>query len=562
MLEPGAILDKYRILAPIAAGGMGVVYKAEHVHLRRTVAIKVLLPNYALDERTRTRFAQEAYVQGQLAHPNIVEVTDFIHAGSVMAFVMRFVDGPSLEQVLHGDNAPWPVEKVIQVLRPVAEGVAYAHARKVIHRDLKPANILLDRANPSDDPGIPRITDFGLAKVLASTGGVTRTGAMLGTIPYMAPEQFRGRTDIDARADVYALAMVFRRLLTGALPVNPDDMEAVTEMYAGRRPLPDLTQMGVQLPPDLDRVLRAAVDPDPGRRPENASCFLSALDAIETSTHQAEMETLREAHAKELAKVRELANTRSQAAVVPPTKAKKGRLGLLTLLAACLPATLLLAVILLVVLVVALIGLADTSSKLETSQASLTHTQACLSARGKDEIDGLRADAVAEWTTYLVSHPYGNCADIAEKRLSLLYRYSLDIMGTPNSADLKLWKVKVCHEKEIPEKVWDCTVNGTSFARPVKDLAVTFYTNTSDKRTQAKDRLRTGYRLTGPSGTVLHAFDKENLQVASGDWAGLTWRVSLPISTFSPPGEYQVDVVAVDGKLRQQRVATTFFTLK
>jgi len=279
MLERDSTLDKYRILQPIAAGGMGVVYKAEHIHLRRLVAIKVLLPNYALDERTRARFAQEAYVQGQLSHPNIVEVTDFIHIGDVLAFVMRFVDGPSLEQVLQTESGPWPLDKVLQVLRPVVEGVAYAHARGVVHRDLKPANVLLDATIQASMLGTPRITDFGLAKVLATTGGVTRTGSMLGTVPYMAPEQFAGRSDIDARADVFALSMMFRRMLTGALPVDPNNMIAVTEVYTGRGPLSDPDDWGVELPHPLAQVLRRAASIDPSGRPTTAAAFLRAMEA-------------------------------------------------------------------------------------------------------------------------------------------------------------------------------------------------------------------------------------------------------------------------------------------
>jgi len=171
MLQSGAQFDRYDILGPIAAGGMGVVYRARHRLLQTEVAIKVLSSHLSLDERVRTRFAQEAYVQAQLEHPGIVAVQDFVDHEGQLAIVMRLVQGPSLEQVMGQElPGPWPVERVRQVMLPVLEAVAYAHQRGIVHRDLKPGNILLDRKDGGF--GVPKVTDFGLAKILASEGGL------------------------------------------------------------------------------------------------------------------------------------------------------------------------------------------------------------------------------------------------------------------------------------------------------------------------------------------------------------------------------------------------------
>jgi len=280
MLQPGETIEKYEVLGPIAAGGMGVVYRVRHRQLQQVVALKMLASHLALDDRVRQRFSQEAWVQAQLQHPNIVSVRDFVEAPGQLGFVMDLVDGPSLEQVITRERpGPWSLDQAMAVMGPVLEAVTYAHARGIVHRDLKPANVLLERSDDALGLGTPRITDFGLAKVLASTQGVTRTGTVMGTVPYMAPEQFRGSTQIDTKADVFALGMMLWRLLTGNLPVPPEDMMACTELYSGRQTMTWPASSTGVLTAAVRAEVSRALSIDPQGRQGSAGDLLQALTA-------------------------------------------------------------------------------------------------------------------------------------------------------------------------------------------------------------------------------------------------------------------------------------------
>ena len=277
MLKNGDLVGAYRIDAPLAAGGMGVVYRARHATLGHVVAIKALLPNLALKETVRLRFAQEAWVQAQLQHPGVARIIDFVQTESIHAIVMELIEGCSLEHVLSQERpGPWPLDDAMRLLRPIVAAMAYAHARKVIHRDIKPANVLMDRRGGAPWPGIPKLTDFGLARLMEATSGMTRAGTRMGTIPYMPPEQFSGRA-VDARADVFALGMLARQLVTGVLPVDPDDMMAATELYSGRVTLSSVGEVVPGLPPPFIAAVDGALALDPDQRPATAGVFYKAL---------------------------------------------------------------------------------------------------------------------------------------------------------------------------------------------------------------------------------------------------------------------------------------------
>ncbi len=280
MLQPGSRIDRYEIVAPIGGGGMGMVYQVRHAGLGSDHAMKVLLPNYAGSEKVRARFRQEAQIQSRLLnHPGIVRVSDLLEAEGILAMVMDLVPGPSLEHVLVSElGGPWALEATARVMWPVLEAMAGAHHVGVAHRDLKPANVLLDRS-AGQWPGTPRVTDFGLAKLLASEGGMTKTGAMMGTLPYMAPEQFRGLREVDARADVFALGMMLWRLLSGRLPVDPDDMVKVAFMYAGHEPVPRLDSIQGGISEALASVVATCLEVDMAARPPDAASLRSQLMA-------------------------------------------------------------------------------------------------------------------------------------------------------------------------------------------------------------------------------------------------------------------------------------------
>lgn len=276
MLQAGAIVGSYQIAEPIAAGGMGVVYRAVHQSLGTSVALKVLAAAFALDPKVRQRFRTEARVQAHLVHPNIVRVTDLVEGEATLALVMELIAGPSLAWVLEEERTgPWPIPDALSLLDAVAAALECAHQSGVAHRDLKPGNVMLDRSRGGF--GVPKVTDFGLAKLLNSGAGLTRTGARMGTLAYMAPEQYMGKTDVDARADVFALGMLAWRLFVGALPVNPENLMAVNGLYAGTTPLPSLREQRPDLPPGVADAVTQALTLDRAARPADATAFRHSL---------------------------------------------------------------------------------------------------------------------------------------------------------------------------------------------------------------------------------------------------------------------------------------------
>ena len=239
MLKTGTVIGNFEVVKPVAAGGMGVVYRGKHAQLGTPVALKVLMDNLAMNPKIRQRFEQEAHIQAHLKHPGIVHVTDFIVEEHNIVIVMELVDGPSMHTMIEEERkGPWPAEEAVAFLLKVTEALAYAHGRGVVHRDLKPANILIDRSTPGSEH--PKLVDFGIAKIMHNEVGATRTGTTMGSMPYMAPEQARGEKDIGAAADVYALGVLFWRLLAGTLPVDPQNTVATLDVYAGRTQLPSI----------------------------------------------------------------------------------------------------------------------------------------------------------------------------------------------------------------------------------------------------------------------------------------------------------------------------------
>lgn len=237
MLAPGSSIGNYTVVRHLASGGMGVIYEARHATLTQPVAIKVLASNLVASASLRERFKQEALTQGHLIHPNIVRVTDFVE-GDDAAIVMELVRGPSLARLIETIRpVPWAESEVLGMLVPVMEAMAFAHENGVVHRDLKPENILVDLGGTRP---VPKISDFGIAKALDVQGVVTQAGTIMGTRPFMSPEQFRGSTDIDARADVFALGMILWFLLAGRLPVDPQNMVQVADLYTGRLKVPEI----------------------------------------------------------------------------------------------------------------------------------------------------------------------------------------------------------------------------------------------------------------------------------------------------------------------------------
>ncbi len=212
ILPIGTDLGQYRLSEVIGQGGMGTVYKGVHLHLNRDVAIKVLPRHLAKDPEFLNRFKREARALARLKHPHIVPVHDMGVQDGSFYFIMEFIDGANLRQLMEtGGLTP---EKALSIIPSLCDALEYAHAEGVIHRDIKPENILIDRE------GRVRIADFGLARVLhgeSDTSHHTRTNMLMGTFNYMAPEQ-KQSSAVDHRADIYALGVVVFEMLTGELP--------------------------------------------------------------------------------------------------------------------------------------------------------------------------------------------------------------------------------------------------------------------------------------------------------------------------------------------------------
>ncbi|HSJ52431.1 MAG TPA: serine/threonine-protein kinase, partial [Anaerolineae bacterium] len=263
----GQQFGPYKITEKLGEGGMAVVYKGYQPSLNRNVAIKVLRQELAQDEEFVTRFRREALAVADLNHPNILHVYDAGFVQGMYYIVMAYVDGGSLkEMVLQGALDP---EYAISVACQVAEALHHAHERGIVHRDVKPNNILISR------DGRPLLSDFGIAKALHESAGLTRTGMSIGTPEYMAPEQIQGQK-VDARTDIYALGIVLYEMLAGWAPFSSTTPVAALFKQVNEAP-PPLRQANINIPAWLEAVVTRALCKSPHDRYQQASEFAEAL---------------------------------------------------------------------------------------------------------------------------------------------------------------------------------------------------------------------------------------------------------------------------------------------
>ena len=263
----GLVLGNYRLLDRIGVGGMGVVYRAEHRQLRTPVAVKALPPTPDQNPRTLARFFLEARAVGRLKHPNIVAAID---AGEEPArgpdqpaipyFVMELVPGTDLERAAAA--APLPVGLACHIAHQIADALIEAHRLDLIHRDIKPSNVIVTPDHTA------KLLDFGLAR-LPGEERLTRTGAQLGTIGFMAPEQSRNAHAVDGRADVFGLGATLFYALTGQAPFG--------DLMAALGPPPSARALRSDVPPGLDAVLSRMMTADPDQRYRTAEAAMRAL---------------------------------------------------------------------------------------------------------------------------------------------------------------------------------------------------------------------------------------------------------------------------------------------
>ncbi len=268
-LAPGTLVSgRYRILALVGVGGMGVVYRAHDEELDLDIALKVLRPGVGTDQQGIERFRRELVLARQVTHRNVVRIHDIGESDGLRFLTMRYVEGRSLLEVLE-KGGPLPLERAVKIVRQVADALQDAHDAGVVHRDLKPGNILLE----SDDTAY--ITDFGVARSL-DRDGLTRAGAVVGTTDYLSPEQARG-DPVDGRSDIYALGIVFYEMLTRQLPSQgASQAEILAQRVSGR--VRDIGETGVQVPPHVRRVIRRCLERSPARRYQSARQLIADLD--------------------------------------------------------------------------------------------------------------------------------------------------------------------------------------------------------------------------------------------------------------------------------------------
>jgi WD40 repeat protein len=236
----------YEIVGTLGRGGMGVVYKAKHLGLRRLVALKMILHGDMASPSDLVRFRIEAQAIARLQHPNIVQIYEIGEFKGLPFFSLEYVDGGTLSRKIGG--APQPIGQAAQMIETLARTMAFAHQRHIVHRDLKPGNVLLT------PDGAPKIVDFGLAKTLDEMSGQTHSGAIMGTPSYMAPEQADGRSnEIGPAADIYALGAILFDMLTGRPPFRAEKPMDTLRMVIEDEPLPP-SRLNPKVPRDLETI--------------------------------------------------------------------------------------------------------------------------------------------------------------------------------------------------------------------------------------------------------------------------------------------------------------------
>jgi len=266
----GARILDYEIMAILGAGGMGKVYKVRNLISDRVEAMKVLLPNLEENADLADRFAREIKLQASLSHRNIASLHTALHYENQLLMLMEYVEGMTLDALIK--SGPLRIEESVDYVSQVLDALAYAHSKGVIHRDIKPANMMLV------PDGTIKLLDFGIAK-LAADRSLTRTGFIVGSLPYMSPEQIQG-VEVDERADIYSLGICLYEAVTGRQPFRADSEYSLMKMHMQDLPAPPV-QVMPDVPQALNDIILTAVEKDPARRFQSAASMRAALGTLQ-----------------------------------------------------------------------------------------------------------------------------------------------------------------------------------------------------------------------------------------------------------------------------------------
>ena len=271
------LIGKYRVDEKLSEGGMGAVYRGTHVLMDKTVAIKVLRPSLAADEKIVARFSREARAASRISHPNAIAVTDFGESEEGIVFlVMEFLDGKTLKEVIR-EEGPMPLARVVDIMRQVGDALKAAHEQGVVHRDLKSDNIMLIKAGVGDHP---KVLDFGIAKINESEGQLnselTAPNLVIGTPQYMSPEQCSQSSEIDSRSDIYSFGVILYEMLVGHVPFSGAS-PTIVMMKHMQDPVPSVLDERSDIPPSIGKIISRAMAKVPDNRYQNISDLLEDL---------------------------------------------------------------------------------------------------------------------------------------------------------------------------------------------------------------------------------------------------------------------------------------------
>jgi eukaryotic-like serine/threonine-protein kinase len=274
-LEPGTRLGRYQIGRLLGHGGMGAVYEATHVDLKKRVALKTLLKKHASNKESKARFLREGEAASRIRHPNVVDVTDVGLDKGIPFLVMEYLTGENLADLLK-KQGPLPLQEAVALILPILSAVAEGHRRGVFHRDLKPQNIFVGNTRAGDP--LPKVLDFGISKLKdeGKANQLTEANSFLGTVTYMSPEQARAARSVDGRSDEYSMAVVLYQCVTGVTPHEADNSIELIYKIASGELIPPRTRRP-ELPQEFEVVLMRALATSPDDRYESVRSFAGAL---------------------------------------------------------------------------------------------------------------------------------------------------------------------------------------------------------------------------------------------------------------------------------------------